>query len=78
MWLGLPYHSMVSLPRCVCTHPIDPVGIQILHCAHGNELIGTYDVVHDTFAAIVQNDGLYVGQEKLHVLPSATLNSFSR
>jgi hypothetical protein len=54
------------------------MGIQILHYAHGNKRIGTYDVIHDIFSTIVQYDGFYMGREKLHVFPLATFNSFNR
>jgi hypothetical protein len=36
-WLGLPHPSIVGILRCVCTHPIDPMGIHFLFCAHGIE-----------------------------------------
>jgi len=26
-WLGLPHPLIVNIPRCVCTHPIDPISI---------------------------------------------------
>jgi hypothetical protein len=36
-WFGLPHPSIASILRCVCTHPINPMGIHLLCCAHGNE-----------------------------------------
>jgi hypothetical protein len=53
MWLRLSHLSIASLPLCVCTHPIDPMGIHILRCAHGNERTKTHDAIHDTFVNIV-------------------------
>jgi hypothetical protein len=47
----------------VCTHPINPMGIHFLRCVHGNERTRTYDVICDTFVAIVQNVGYHVGRE---------------
>jgi len=47
----------------VCTHPIDPMGIYFLRCAHGNERTWTHDVVHDIFVGIVQDANFYVEQE---------------
>jgi hypothetical protein len=61
----------------VCTHPIDPIGIHFLRCAHGIKHIGTHDAIHDTFVAITQNVGFHMGQEQLHAFPSTTLNSLS-
>jgi len=76
MWLGLTHPSITSLPQCVCTHPIDPMGIHFLCCAHGNECMGTHDAIHNTFVIIVWDVGLYIGQEQLHALPLARLDSF--
>jgi hypothetical protein len=77
MWLGLTHPSIASLPQCVCTHPIDPMGIHFLCCAHGNECMGTHDVIHNTFVAFVQDVSLYVGQEQLYAILSAMFNSSS-
>jgi hypothetical protein len=52
MWFGLPHPSIASIFRCVCTHPINPMGIHFLCCAHGNECIGTHGAICDTFVAI--------------------------
>jgi hypothetical protein len=41
--------------------------IHLLCCAHGIELTGAHDVIHDTFAAIVQDANFHVGQEQLHL-----------
>jgi len=48
-WLGLPHPSIVGIPQCVRTHPIDVIGVHFLCCTHDNELIGTHDEVCDTF-----------------------------
>jgi hypothetical protein len=45
IWLGLPHLSIASIIWCVCTHPINPMGIHLLHYAHNNKRIRTYDVV---------------------------------
>ncbi len=36
-WIGLrlPHPSIVGIPQCMCTHPIDPKSIHLLRCAHG-------------------------------------------
>jgi hypothetical protein len=61
MQFGLPHLSIAGIPWCVCTHPIDHMGIHFLHCTHGNECTWTHDVVCDTFVTITQDDGLHVG-----------------
>jgi hypothetical protein len=60
----------------MCTHPIDPIGIHLLHCTHGNEHTRTHDVICDIIAAIVQDAGFHMGQKQLHTFPSATFNYF--
>ncbi len=62
-------------PWCVCTHPIDIMGIHFLHCVHGNKWTGTHDVVRDTFVTIAWDAGFHVGRKQLHVLPSNMFNS---
>jgi hypothetical protein len=64
MQLGLRHPSIAGIPQCVCTHPIDPMGIHLLCCAHGNECTGTHDVICDTFVAIARNANFHVGQEQ--------------
>jgi hypothetical protein len=73
--LGLPHPSIASIPQCMCTHPIDYMGIHLLRCVHGNEHIRTHDVVHNTFATIVWDVGFHMGQKQLYVFLSNTFNS---
>jgi len=73
--LRLPHPSIVSVFQCVCTHPINPMGIHLLHCVHGNECIKTHDAICLTFAFIAQDVSFHVGWEQLHALPSPTFNS---
>jgi hypothetical protein len=76
MQLGLPHPSITNIIWCVYTHPIDLMGIHLLRCVDGNECIGTHDVIHNTFAAIVWNASFHMGQKQLHALRSTTFNSF--
>jgi hypothetical protein len=76
MWLKLSHPSIASLPRCVCTHTINPMGIHFLCCAHDNECMVTHDAVCDTFVAIAQDVSFHMGQEQLLMLPLPTFNSF--
>jgi hypothetical protein len=75
MWLGLPHPSITGIPRCVCTHSIDPMSIHLLCCVHGNECIKTHDAIRNTFATIARDVAFYVGQEQLYAFPSTTFNS---
>jgi hypothetical protein len=51
------------------------MGIHLLCCAHDNECMGTHDAIHKLFVAIVQNIGLFIGQEQLHALLLAMFDS---
>jgi hypothetical protein len=59
--LGLAHPSIVGVFWCMCTHLIDPMGILLLRCAHGNERTRTHDAIHETFATIVWDAGFHVG-----------------
>jgi hypothetical protein len=72
--LGQPYPSIVGIFWCVCIHPIDLMGIHLLHCVHANEHIKTHDVICDTFVAIAWDVDFHVGWKQLHVFPSITFN----
>ncbi len=73
-WLGLPHPSIIGILQCVCTHPINLMGIHLLLCAHGNEHTGTHDAICNTFVAITWDVGFHVGREQLHAFPSTTFN----
>jgi hypothetical protein len=75
MWLEIPHPSIVGISH-VCTHLVDLMGVHLLNCVHGNEQMGTHDVVCDTFVAIVQNVGFHVGREQLYALPLIMFNFF--
>ncbi len=60
----------------MCTHPFDPMGIHLLRCTHGNERMGTHDVIHNIFATIMQDVSFHVERKQLRVHPSTTFNSF--
>jgi len=59
--LGLPHHSIINIFWCVCTCPINPMGIHLLYCTQGNKRMGTHHVAHDTFVAIAWNVGFHMG-----------------
>jgi hypothetical protein len=66
--------SITYIPWCMCTHPINLMGIHLFYCAHGNKHTWT----HDAFmtVAIVHDVGSHMGWKQLHVLPSNTFNFF--
>ncbi len=60
----------------MCTHPIDPIGIHLLHYVRGKERTRTHDAIHDIFASIVWDASFHMGWKQLHVLPLVTLNFY--
>jgi hypothetical protein len=75
MQFNLPQPLIASILQYMCTHPIDPFDIHLLRCIHGNEHMGTHDVIHNIFATIMQDVGFRMGQKQLHAHPSTTFNS---
>jgi hypothetical protein len=73
--LGLPHPSITSILLCVCTLPINHMGIHLLCCVHGNERTWIHDAICDTFTAIVQDVDFHVGWKQLHVFPLNRFNS---
>jgi len=66
-WFGLPHLSIVGIPQCVCTHPIDATGVHLLSSTHGNEHTCIHDVVHNIFAAFAWDANFHVGwKHKMH------------
>jgi hypothetical protein len=60
-WLKLPHPLIVGILRCMCTHPIDPMGIHLLHCTWGNKQTKTHDVVCNIFVVVAWNVDFCVG-----------------
>jgi hypothetical protein len=50
--LGLPYPLALGLTHCIYGQPLNPMGIHLLHYAHGGERITSHDVVWDAFVSI--------------------------
>jgi hypothetical protein len=69
-WITTSFNC--RLPQCVCTHPINPMGIYLLCCTHNNKHIRTHDVV---FPMIAWDADFHVGWKQLHVFLSTTFNS---
>jgi hypothetical protein len=72
----LPHPLIVGIPWCMCTHPIDYMGVHLLRCTHDNEHTWTHDAICNTFVTIAWDDDFHVGHKQLHVIPSTTFNSF--
>jgi hypothetical protein len=53
-----------------------PMGIHLLHFAHGNECTRTHDEVCDIFATVAHDVDFHVGWEQLHALLLNTFNFF--
>jgi hypothetical protein len=74
-WLGLLYLLIISHFWCICTHPIHPMGIHLLHCALGNKCTTIHDAIRNTFVTIVRDVDFHVGWKQLHVFLSTMFHS---
>jgi hypothetical protein len=72
--LKLPYPSITCLLGCVCTHPIDPLGIHLLWCSHGLNALGHITQFLTSWHPF-KEVGFHVVQEQLHILPSTMLQT---
>jgi hypothetical protein len=73
-WFKLPHPLITCIPWCVCTYPINRMGIHFLLYVHGNKHTGTHDVICDTFAIIAWDVGFHLGWGQLHAFPSIIFN----
>jgi hypothetical protein len=53
--LGLPHPLVLGFSHCICGQLLDPIGIHLLHCAHGGERTTSHDVMWDAFVYIVKD-----------------------
>jgi hypothetical protein len=71
------FHPLiVGVSHCICNQPLDPMGIHLVHCAHGEEKTTLHDFVRDAFATIVRNVRFHVPQEHTHFLSPFALLFF--
>jgi hypothetical protein len=75
-WLRLPHPSIVHIFRCICTHPINPMGTHFLFCVHNYTHTGTHDAICDTIVTITWDVSFHMGWQQLHVFPTTTFNFF--
>jgi hypothetical protein len=68
------YLSIVGFSQCVCTYPINLMGVYFLRYTHNNEHIETHDIVCNTFVIIVWDVVFHVVHQQLHALPSTMCN----
>lgn len=50
--LDLSHPLVFGVSHCICTQPLDLMGIHFLCCTHGEERMVSFDVVWDVFTAI--------------------------
>ncbi len=58
--LGISHPLILGVSHCICSQPLDPMGIHLFHGVHGGERTGSHDVVRDVFATIVRDMGFHV------------------
>jgi len=45
MRFGLSHPLVIEMSHCICNQPFDPMGIHILHYAHGGKRMASHNVV---------------------------------
>jgi hypothetical protein len=73
--LSLSHPLVLGVSHYICSQPLDPMGIHLLHCVHGGERMALHDVVWNVFMAIVKDVGFHVSWEQTHILPPLALKS---
>ncbi len=58
--LSLPRPLAFSFTHCIYDQTLDPMGIHLVHCAHGGERTASHDVVQDAFMSIVRYMAFHV------------------
>ncbi len=53
--LGFSHFLVFGVSNCICSQPLNLMGIHLLHCAHDGEKMVSYDVVRDAFVALVKD-----------------------
>ncbi len=73
--LGLSHPLVLGVSHYICSQPLDPMGIHLFRCAHGEEKMASHDVVQIVFVTIVKIAGFHVSQKKIHVISPLALQS---
>jgi hypothetical protein len=60
MRFGLSHPLVIGMSHYICNQPLDPMGIQIFHYAHGGKKMASHNVVRDVFTAIAKVVRFYV------------------
>jgi hypothetical protein len=71
--LDLSHPLVFGVSHCICSEPLDPIGIHLLCCTHCGERMASHDVVWDVFTTITIDVRFHVSQEQTHVLPPHAL-----
>jgi hypothetical protein len=58
--LGLPHLLTFGLSHCIYGQLLDPIGIQLFHCAHGGERTDSHDVMQNAFVSIEKDAGFHI------------------
>jgi hypothetical protein len=66
--LGFFHPLILGVSHYICSQPFNPMGIHLLHCAHGGDTTTLHDVMQDGFTIVVKDARFHVSQEQTHVL----------
>ncbi len=74
--LGLSHPLVLGLTHYICGHPLNPMGIHLLHCTHGGEKTTSHNVIRDAFMSIVRDVRFHILQEQTHILRPPSFQFF--
>jgi hypothetical protein len=60
IWLGLFHPLALGLSHCICGQLLNLMGIHLLCCTHGGEMMASYDVMQDVFIYIARDARFHV------------------
>jgi hypothetical protein len=70
--LGFPHPLPLGLSHFIHGQPLNPIGIELLHCAHGEETTTSHGAMWDTFASIAIDVGFHVAHKQTHIIMPPT------
>ncbi len=76
--LGFPHPLVLKMSYCICSQPLDPMGIPLVQCVHGGERMASHGVVWNAFEVITRDEKFHVSWKHTHVLQCFALQSLHR
>jgi hypothetical protein len=63
MWTYfLVKYESIGVSQCICSQPLDPMGIHLFWCVHGEKTTISHDVMWDVFVTTTRNVRFHISQ----------------